>query len=76
MQHVLSSCSAAMLNLYVEILKQLLVEELYPADIADLFYSIEPQEKGIVLKFSGYNEKLHVSLTRHSPNSDSPLTLS
>jgi nardilysin len=63
-----------MLNLYVEILKQLLVEELYPADIADLSYSIEPREKGIVLKFSGYNQKLHVSLTRHSPDSGSPLT--
>jgi nardilysin len=54
-----------MLNLYVEILKQLLVEELYPADVADLSYSIEPCEKGIVLKFSGYNQKLHVSLTRY-----------
>jgi nardilysin len=58
-----------MLNLYVEILKQLLVEELYPADIADLSYSIEAQERGIVLKFSGYNQKLHVSVTKHSPNS-------
>jgi len=76
MQYVLSFCSAAMLNLYVEILKLLLVEELYPADMADLSYSIEAQEKGIVLKFSGYNQKLHVSLTRHSPNFGSPLTLS
>lgn len=54
--------NAAMLNLYVEILKQLLVEELYPADIADLSYSIEPRQKGIVLKFSGYNQKLHLLL--------------
>lgn len=54
--------NAAMLNLYVEILKQLLVEELYPADMADLSYSIEAREKGIVLKFSGYNQKLHLLL--------------
>jgi secreted Zn-dependent insulinase-like peptidase len=55
-----------MLNLYVEILKLLLIEELYPAGMADLSYSIEAGEKGIVLKFSGFNEKLHVSLTRHN----------
>lgn len=65
-----------MLNLYVEILTLLLVEELYPADMADLSYSIEARERGIVLKFSGYNEKLHVSSTRNSPNFNSPLTLS
>jgi secreted Zn-dependent insulinase-like peptidase len=76
MQYVLSFCSAAMLNLYVEILKLLLVEELYPADMADISYSIEAREKGIVLKFSGYNQKLHVSLTKHSPNSGSSLILS
>ncbi|PNF37373.1 hypothetical protein B7P43_G17280 [Cryptotermes secundus] len=51
-----------MLDLYVEILKQLLKEELYPADIADLCFSIMPGDKGIILKFSGYNQKLHLLL--------------
>jgi nardilysin len=60
----LISCSAAMLDLYVEILKQLLKEELYSANIADLCFSIVPGDKGIILKFSGYNQKLHVSLTK------------
>jgi hypothetical protein len=76
MQYVLSFCSTAMLSLYLEILRLLLVEELYPAEMADLSYSIEAGEKGIVLKFSGYNQKLHVSLTEYSPNVGSPLTLS
>jgi secreted Zn-dependent insulinase-like peptidase len=53
-----------MLDLYVEILKQLLVEELYPADVADLCCSIFPDDKGIILKFSGFNQKLHVGLTK------------
>lgn len=53
-----------MLNMYVEILKQLLVEELYPADVADLSWSITPGDKGIVLKFSGFNQKLPVSLMK------------
>ncbi|XP_021929041.1 nardilysin isoform X2 [Zootermopsis nevadensis] len=53
---------AAMLNMYVEILKQLLVEELYPADVADLSWSITPGDKGIVLKFSGFNQKLPLLL--------------
>jgi secreted Zn-dependent insulinase-like peptidase len=53
-----------MLNLYVKILKQLLVEELYPADVADLCYSIFPGDKGIVLKLRGFNQKLPVSLTK------------
>jgi nardilysin len=54
-----------MLDLYVEILKQLLNEELYPAYVADLCFSILPGDKGIILKFSGYNQKLHVSLTKY-----------
>jgi secreted Zn-dependent insulinase-like peptidase len=53
-----------MLDLYVEILKQLLKEELYPADIAHLCFSILPGDTGIILTFSGYNQKLHVSLTK------------
>jgi secreted Zn-dependent insulinase-like peptidase len=53
-----------MLNLYAEILKQLLMEELYPADVADLYCSILPGDKGIILKFSGFNQKLPVSLTK------------
>ncbi|XP_069674736.1 nardilysin isoform X2 [Periplaneta americana] len=54
--------NAAMLDLYVEIVKQLLVEEIYPADVANLSVSIMIADKGIMLKISGYNQKLHLLL--------------
>jgi secreted Zn-dependent insulinase-like peptidase len=53
-----------MLSLYVEILKHLLVEEIYPAEAADLCCSICPGDKGILLKFNGFNQKLPVSLMK------------
>lgn len=60
--HLLSLIfSAVMLDIYVGILTQLLVEELYPATVADLSYKLEPSEKGVVLKLNGYNEKIKVS---------------
>jgi secreted Zn-dependent insulinase-like peptidase len=40
------------------------MEELYPADVADLCCPILLGDKGIVLKVSGFNEKLPVSLTK------------
>ncbi|PSN38436.1 Nardilysin [Blattella germanica] len=54
--------NAALTDLYVGILNQMLVEELYPAHAADLECLITAADKGIVLKFKGYNEKLHLLL--------------
>lgn len=53
-----------MLDIYVGILTQLLVEELYPATVADLQYKLEPSEKGVVLKLNGYNEKIKVRFVK------------
>jgi nardilysin len=47
--------------LYVNVLKLLLVEELYSATAARLNYSINASEKGITIKLDGFNEKLPVS---------------
>lgn len=33
---------------------------MYPADVAGLSYALFPAENGIVLKASGYNEKLYL----------------
>lgn len=46
--------------LYVNVLKLLLVEELYSATAARLDYSINTSAKGIVIKLDGFNEKLPV----------------
>lgn len=53
--------SAAMVDLFVEILKQLLVEESYPATAAGLNHEIHSADKGIVVAVNGFNEKLPVS---------------
>ncbi|XP_002075540.3 nardilysin [Drosophila willistoni] len=50
----------AMCTMYEELVKFHVAEELYPALNAGLSYSFNASEKGIVLKVSGYNEKLHL----------------
>ncbi|CAD7086908.1 unnamed protein product [Hermetia illucens] len=52
--------NAVLLALYSMLLKYQLVEELYPATIAGLSYQCYSSEKGLVLKASGYSEKLHL----------------
>lgn len=51
-----------MIQMFVAFVIINLAEEGYPAQIAELSYSLVPCEKGISLKVSGYNEKLPVSL--------------
>ncbi|XP_055389188.1 nardilysin isoform X2 [Condylostylus longicornis] len=55
-----NSKNAVLLTLYSHIVKFELVEQLYPATIASLNYQYYCSDKGIVLKVSGYNEKLHL----------------
>ncbi|KAH8275979.1 hypothetical protein KR018_000489, partial [Drosophila ironensis] len=50
----------AMTGLYEELIKFYVSEELYPASSAGLAYSLSTSEKGLCLKVSGYNEKLHL----------------
>lgn len=54
--------SAALMDLFVVILKQLLVEELYPATAAKLNHEIYTSDKGIVVKVHGFNQKLPLLL--------------
>ncbi|XP_030378119.1 nardilysin isoform X2 [Scaptodrosophila lebanonensis] len=46
--------------LYEHLVKFQVCEELYPAITAGLYYQFNASEKGLVLKVSGYNEKLHL----------------
>ncbi|KAL6268113.1 hypothetical protein P5V15_001204 [Pogonomyrmex californicus] len=48
--------------MYCNVLKLLLVEELYPAIAAGFDYNISDSEKGITIKMNGFNEKLPLLL--------------
>lgn len=52
--------SAVMLDLFVEALRQVMLEELYPTVAAGLVYEIEASEKGLIVKARGFNQKLPV----------------
>lgn len=56
--YYISPQNAAMLDLFIGILKQLLAEVLYPATMAQLNYAIRTGERGILLAVDGYNQKL------------------
>nr|XP_016924023.1 nardilysin [Drosophila suzukii] len=55
-----SAKNDAMCTLYEELVKFNVCEELYPAISAGLSYTFNTIEKGLLLKVSGYNEKLHL----------------
>ncbi|XP_046670211.1 nardilysin [Homalodisca vitripennis] len=57
-----SAQNSAMLDLFIYILRQSLVEELYPAKVAQLNYSFHSGEKGLVIILNGFNEKLKALL--------------
>ena len=51
-----------MTEMFVILLQEQIVEEIYPAEMAQLSNSMFVASRGIVIKVSGYNEKLHVSV--------------
>lgn len=51
-----------MLDCFVAMLSLQLEEETYPAQVAELQYSISNTERGIMLKLTGYNQKLPLLL--------------
>lgn len=59
---VCSLKGAALMDLFIAILKQLLVESLYPATVAELNHDIHANDKGIMLKVNGFNQKLPLLL--------------
>ncbi|XP_063992103.1 nardilysin-like [Diachasmimorpha longicaudata] len=59
---VASPEGAGMTDLMVSVLKQLLVEELYPATAVELSYEIEHGDRGLLVKVSGFNQKLPLLL--------------
>ncbi|XP_018360056.1 PREDICTED: nardilysin-like isoform X1 [Trachymyrmex cornetzi] len=54
--------NAALMEMYCNVLKLLLIEELYPAIAAGFNYNISVSEKGITIKMNGFNEKLPLLL--------------
>ncbi|KAK0085743.1 hypothetical protein PV325_004480 [Microctonus aethiopoides] len=57
-----SPAGTAMLDMMVIGLKLLLVEELYPATAVELNQSIEASTEGMMIKISGFNQKLPLVL--------------
>ncbi|XP_044007483.1 nardilysin-like [Aphidius gifuensis] len=53
---------SVIVDLMVSILKQQLVEELYPATAAELNYDIQAHERGMIIKVWGFNQKLPLVL--------------
>lgn len=51
-----------MTEMFVTLLQEQIVEEIYPAEMAELSNSMFVASRGIIIKVSGYNEKLHVSV--------------
>lgn len=49
------------MDIFVSLLKHLIVEDLYAASAAELKYDIVTSDKGIVVKVYGFNQKLPVS---------------
>lgn len=58
--------SMALLNLMSLVLKYYLVESLYPATAAGLGYEMYSAELGLVLKTSGFNEKIHMIVEKYA----------
>ncbi|XP_011306829.1 nardilysin [Fopius arisanus] len=74
---VASPEGAGMTDLMVTVLKQLLVEELYPATAAELNYQIEHGENGLLIKVCGFNQRLLLlleTISRHIANCSELIT--
>lgn len=50
------------MKIYCNVLRMLLIEELYPALAAGFIYNIFVDEEGIIIKLDGFNEKLPVNI--------------
>ncbi|KAG8238764.1 hypothetical protein J437_LFUL018637, partial [Ladona fulva] len=59
---IASPQTAVMLDLFVGLLRQQLVEDVYAAEVAGLSLEINPSNKGIVIKVHGFHHKLPILL--------------
>eukprot|EP00095_Tigriopus_kingsejongensis_P008652 maker-scaffold537_size144400-snap-gene-0.25 protein:Tk08652 transcript:maker-scaffold537_size144400-snap-gene-0.25-mRNA-1 annotation:"PREDICTED: nardilysin-like" len=57
-----SSRNSACLDLMMSLICQAMVEDTYPADLAQLEFSLYGSERGVVLKICGLNDKLKILL--------------
>ena len=56
--HLESLTNSVLLDLTINCLLMNMKEDVYPADLAQLSYSVYPHESGIVIKVSGLSDKL------------------
>lgn len=73
---LMSPVNCVMLELYVALINQQMVETLYPAEEALLNTSVYASDKGLILKVDGYNEKLHLlidTVIKHMVNFENNL---
>lgn len=54
--------NAAMIDILINIIKQSLAEDLYPASVAELDYGFHSGEKGMMITLNGFNDKLKTLL--------------
>lgn len=54
-----------MLDLLASLLKQQLMEDAYDAIVAQLEFNIHSYDRGLVIRVSGFNHKLHVKFFLH-----------
>ena len=59
MQNIKSSICA---DLFSGCISQIMVEETYPADLAQLSFQMSSAERGLLIELSGLNDKLHLLL--------------
>ncbi|XP_042887210.1 nardilysin-like isoform X2 [Penaeus japonicus] len=50
--------AAALLDLYLNLFQQHLMEDIYPANMAQYHYTINATERGLVFKINGFSQKL------------------
>ena len=54
--------SSVCLDLFASCISQIMVEETYPADLAQLGFLLSSAERGLLIKLSGLNDKLNLLL--------------
>ena len=53
-----------MLDLFINLVQQHIMEDIYPAHVAQYSLKLESNEKGLVARINGFNQKISVSIKR------------
>lgn len=58
---------AALQDLFLRLFEQQVMEDVYPAAMAQYMYSLTSGDQGLLLKINGFNQKLPVSCPSFLP---------